>query len=72
MTIALTSPKVVYCVSNANIARVAELVDATDSKSVGSDVVGVRVPPRALKSLKFVQNLRLLLFVSGQAIWASG
>lgn len=28
-------------------ARVAELVDATDSKSVGSDVVGVRVPPRA-------------------------
>gem|GEM_PF-3576236 len=25
----------------------AELVDATDSKSVGSDVVGVRVPLRA-------------------------
>ncbi len=34
----------------AHLARVAELADATDSKSVGLRVVRVQVPPRALAS----------------------
>ena len=35
------------------VARVAELVDATDLKSVIRKDVGVRVPPRAL----FIHNM---------------
>ena len=33
--------------TNRNMARVAELVDAPDLKSVASNGVRVRVPPRA-------------------------
>jgi hypothetical protein len=50
-------------------ARVAELVDALDSKSSGSNVVGVRVPPRAQKistMLRFFFAFRLIPLFYGQ------
>ena len=40
-------------------ARVAELVDALDSKSSDSNIVRVRFPPRALKTLAMVNSKSL-------------
>ncbi len=39
------------CYTNQRFASVAEPVDAVDSKSIGSDIVGVRVPPEAQRKL---------------------
>lgn len=45
-------------------ARVAELVDATDSKSVVREDVGVRVPPWVPYHVEYMPFMRCLLSAS--------
>ena len=49
-----------FCGIISQYAGVAESADATDSKSVGSDIVRVQVPPPAPK--KTAQPLAVVLF----------
>ena len=49
-----------------NFARVAELVDALDSKSSSGFGVWVRFPPRVLK--QSLQNVWTVLFLRGNKI----
>ena len=47
-------------------AEVAELVDAADSKSAGSNVLGVQVPPSVPLYANNILNIKDIFYILGQ------